>query len=153
MKISIKQVTFLSVLIGLEIFSPTKSWSSSQSFDFSKYVPNATLVKEKKDEVKVKTSTGTFVKVAFAGDGSFEEASGNTATSGDILLPGMGLLSLKEITDALAKMGKSSSGEWKLEKEFLSGWVYEIDGTEKGQKMEYKVDAKTGQLLKEEKED
>lgn len=151
MKISLKQFATLSILVTLA--SPLKSWSAGQAFDFKKYVPDSTLVKEKKDEVKVKTAAGTLIEIEFSSDSTFEEASGDAANSGDILVPGQGLLSLKEITEALTKLGKVPSGEWKLEKEFLSGWVYEIESTEKGVKMEYKMDAKTGQLLKEEKED
>lgn len=152
MNSSLKQVITLSILVSLEILSPSKSWSS-QTVDFKKFIPEGSLVKEKNDEIKVKTSGGTIIEIEISGDGLFKEVSGDAATSGDIFIPGMSLLSLKEATDALQKMGKTPSGEWSLEKGFLSGWTYEFGGNDNGRKMEYKLDAKTGQLLKEEEED
>ena len=136
----------------IELLSPSKSWSG-QTLDFKTYVPEGTLVKEKVDELKVKTKAGTTIEIEFTSDGSFKEASGDAAVSGDIFIPGMKLLSLKEASDALVKLGKLPSGEWNLEKGFLSDWTYEFEGKDNDRKMEYKLDAKTGQLLKEEEED
>lgn len=151
MKTSFKKFISISALISLQIFHSTTAWSV-EKFDFKKYVPDGTLVREKNDEFKVKTTAGTVVEIETSQDGSLDEASGNSAKSGDVFFPGMGLLSLKEATDVLEKLGKKPEGEWSLEKGFLSGWVYEIEGKDNGRNMEYKVDAKTGQLLKEEED-
>lgn len=152
MKSSFKQSLTLAVLLFVEILCPSKSWSG-QTFDFKNYVPEGTLVKENEKELKVKTVRGTTIEIEMASDGSFKEASGDAAVTGDIFIPGMNLLSLKEASGALVKLGKMPSGEWNLEKGFFSDWTYEFEGKDNGRKMEYKLDAKTGQLLKEEEED
>ncbi len=141
-----------TVLLTFNLFNSQLAMSA-EAKDVNHFVPEGKIFKEKKNEFKFKTSAGTIVKIEAGSDASLKEASGDAAIRGDVFVPGMDLLSLKDVTEALAKLGKVPAGEWKLEKSFLGGWIYEFEGKEKNKEMEYEVDAKTGQLLKVEEED
>lgn len=110
-----------------------------------KLIPGGKVVAEKKEEVKIQTPEGSIVEVEYE-RGKFEEASGDNAEK-DVLVPGEGLLSLKDAVASLKKSGKTPVGDWSLDKSFIKGWHYEFEGFENNQKMDYIVDAKTGKLL------
>ena len=103
-----------------------------------------------KDEVKVQTKNGSLVEIEFSPDGNFEEASGDNCKA-DVFIPKRGLLSLKEVHEALIKLGKVPEGEWSLEESFLQGWHYDFEGSESAQEVEYVMDANNGKLLKTKK--
>jgi uncharacterized membrane protein YkoI len=116
-------------------------------------VPGGKILKTQKNEKEIQTPKGSIVEVEFSSSGVFEEASGDALTAGDVLVPGGDLLTLQAAQEAVVKAGKSPQGDWSLEKSFLHGWVYEFEGVEKGQKMDYFVDAHSGKILKEKKDD
>lgn len=111
-----------------------------------KLVPGGMIEIQEKDEVKVKTSQGTFIEVEFNRDGTLDEASGDLAQK-DSFVPANNLLSLNDAVRAMEKEGKKVEGEWSLDKGFLKDWEYEFEGVENGKKVEYVLNAKTGKLL------
>lgn len=137
------------VLLGL------LSLGVSAKTDFGKsalkLVPGGTVEHTKGDEATVKTTAGTFIEIEFNRDGSLDEASGDMATK-DNIVPGNGLLSLKDAVSSLEKNGKKAEGEWSLDKDFMREWEYEFEGFENNQKFEYVINAKTGEFLKSEKD-
>lgn len=136
--------TFL--LTALFMFAWTVKASAPTS-DPTELVPGGQVVQLSKREVKVKTPKGTIIEVDFLTNGNFEEASGDNVASGDVLVPGAGLLELKEIFQRVSKDGIKPVGEWSLENSLLHGWTYEFNGFENGRKMEYEIDAATGKIL------
>lgn len=116
-----------------------------------RYVPNGKLVKVEKDEVKIQTPKGGVVEVELNLRGELAEASGNMADSDD-LIPGKGLLSLRDAVSAAKKAGKAPKGEWSLEYGMINGWYYEFQEYKNGSEFEYLVSAKDGNLLKEKKD-
>ena len=121
--------------------------------DPMKLVPGGEVVQMKKNSTKIKTSAGTIVEIELYANGELEEASGHSAANGDVLIPAGGLMSLAEAVSTLDKQGKKAVGEWSLEKTIMSGWVYEFDGFERGQKIEYRIDAVRGELLSQKFDD
>lgn len=117
-----------------------------------KYVPGAKVLRDDGYEFKLQTPKGTVVEVELNRDGSLDEASGKSIAAGDVFIPGEGRISLADALSALKKEGKVPRGEWSFEKSMLKGWVYEVEGMEDGKEMEYKIDAKTGKLVKASRE-
>jgi len=76
-----------------------------------KIVPGGTVERTEGDEATVKTTAGTLMEIEFNRDGTLDEASGDMATK-DNLVPGNGLLPLKDAVAALEKNGKKAEGEW-----------------------------------------
>jgi uncharacterized membrane protein YkoI len=116
-------------------------------------VPESKLIKTSKKKKHFQTTAGSVVKLEFEKSGELEEASGKAALTGDVFVPSPDLKSLKTVTDAVTKAGKTLTGKWSFEHKFIKGWVYEFEGKEKDVKMEYLVDAKEGVIIKEEKDD
>jgi uncharacterized membrane protein YkoI len=110
------------------------------------YIPDGKVVQEKEKEVKVQTKNGTIVEIEFERNGDFEEASGKSIDK-DSFIPEHKLVSLNTAVESLKKSSKSPTGDWNLEKSFLRGWVYEFEGFENGQEVDYVVDATNGKLL------
>lgn len=131
-----------SFLIGTLLFTLTAYVSHA-----GEIVPQGVIVEREKNEVKFKTPTGTIVEVEYNVDGSFDEASGDNADRGDVLVPEAGIISLESAVTKLKKAGKTPIGDWSLEKKFVDGWVYEFEGFENGKKMEYRVSGKDGSLI------
>lgn len=111
-----------------------------------KYVPNGKVEVQEKDEVKVKTTQGTFIEIEFNRDGTLDEASGDLASK-DNFNPGNNLLPLNDAVAAMEKADKKVEGEWSFDKGFMKDWEYEFEGVENGKKYEYVLNAKTGKLL------
>lgn len=128
----------------LIILMATQAWAMP---DTAKLVPDSTVVSKTKIDVKVKTKAGTTIELGFDDDGELEEASGTAAIKGDAFIPGDGLLTLKAITDELAKNGKTLQGEWTFEENEEGDWVYDLEGSEKGKEVDFIVNAKTGKLI------
>lgn len=137
-----------TLLISLLALS---SFSLYAKADFGKtalkVVPGGTVERVDRDEVTVKTAAGTIMEIEFNRDETLDEASGDMASK-DTLVPGNGLMSLKDAVAALEKAGKKAEGEWSLDKDFMREWEYEFEGYENNQKYEYVINAKTGELLK-----
>lgn len=119
---------------------------------FKTVVPGGTVVKHEKNDYDLETPGKTIVEVELTKDGAVDEASGDASHNGDVFVPGDGRMSLTEAVEALKKAGKTATGEWSFEKKLTGGWVYELDGTEKDQRMEYEVSAKDGKILSEKKD-
>ncbi len=115
-------------------------------------VPGGTVLRQDKNEYDVETPQKTIVEVEMEKDGSIDEASGDASSNGDVFVPGDGRISLTEAIEALKKAGKAPAGDWSFEKKLLSGWIYEFDGIENNQRMEYEVSAKDGKILSEKKD-
>ena len=94
----------------------------------SNVIPNSKIIEQDGSEFDVVTEGKTVVEVEFDREGKIEEASGDAAEAGDSLNPGQGLISLSKAVEALKKSGKSTVGEWSLEKSFTRGWIYEFEG-------------------------
>lgn len=112
-----------------------------------KYVPGGSVVELKKDEVKVKTPTGSLVEIEFNRSGELDEASGDAIES-DVLIPGNNLKTLSEISKTLKDQGYQLTGDWSYESSFMNPWHYEVDAFKDGQSFEVEVDAKTGKVTK-----
>lgn len=118
----------------------------------SKFIPNSKVVKVDGHEIDLQTAKGTVVEVELNRDGTLDEASGDAVNGGDQFVPGDGLMSLEQAIAALKTAGKSPTGDWKLKKSMMNGWVYEFDGQENGKDMEYAISAKDGKLVKDRRE-
>ena len=136
-----------SILILTTVISSMAMAASNLGTEAMKLVPNSKIAHEKGDEVKLQTAQGGMIEIDFDRKGVFSEASGTNADQDVFNAPNQ-LLSLKDAVAAAKKAGKTPAGKWSLEKETLSGWVYEFAGFENGKEMEYIVDAKTGALKK-----
>lgn len=112
-----------------------------------KYVPGGSVVELKKDEVKVKTPTGSLVEIEFNRSGELDEASGDAIES-DVFIPGNNLKTLSEISKTLKDQGYQLSGDWSYESSFMNPWHYEVDAFKDGQSFDVEVDAKTGKVTK-----
>lgn len=111
------------------------------------YVPQGKILQEKYDEVKIQTAQGGIIEVEFTRSGQFDEASGKNANA-DVFNAPNNLVPLAKAVQALKAAGKQPSGEWSLDSSFINGWVYEFEGYENGQEMEYYVSASSGKFLK-----
>jgi uncharacterized membrane protein YkoI len=114
-----------------------------------KLVPESKITKEDGNEFDLMTAKQTVIEVELNKDGTLDEASGNAALTGDVFVPGNGLMSLSDAIAALQKAGKTPAGDWSIEKSFMNDWIYEFEGTENGKAMEYAVSAKDGKLVKD----
>lgn len=112
-----------------------------------KYVPGGAVVELKKDEVKVKTPTGSIVEIEFNRNGELDEASGDAIES-DVFIPGNNYKNLSEISKMLKDQGYQLTGDWSYESSFMKSWHYEVDALKDGQSLELEVDAKTGKMTK-----
>lgn len=120
---------------------------STTSVQASELVPQGVLTSQTPTKKSFKTPAGSLVTVEYDDLGRIEDASGKAIDNGDVFTPGEGNLDLKGAVAGLKKAGKIPTGEWTYEKAFVYGWVYEIEGRENGQKMEYKIKATTGELI------
>lgn len=111
-----------------------------------KYVPGGSVLEERGEEVRIKTTSGSVVEVEFDRSGKLEEASGNSVEK-DNFVPGQDLLPLTDALKKITQEGKKPIGEWSLDQSLLRGWYFEMEGYENGKKFEYIVDAKSGKLL------
>lgn len=111
------------------------------------FVPGGKVLQEKYDEVKIQTAKGSIIEVEFTRSGKFDEASGNNAAEDAFKAPN-GLVSLETAVKGLKDAKKQPTAEWSLDSSIVKGWIYEFEGYENGQEMEYYVDAKTGKFLK-----
>lgn len=139
-----KKLVLLSLSLSLAACASAKVDLEKEAL---KLVPNGTVEMREGNEVKVKTAEGTRVEIEFNRDGTLDEASGDMAKK-DIFVPGNGLISLKDAVAALEKAGKTPSGDWSLDKDMMRDWEYEFEGVENGREFEYRINAKTGQLVK-----
>lgn len=98
----------------------------------------------------VRTKAGTKVLVEFDRTGNMDEASGLNLGKGDTFEPGNGLLTLDSIAQGLKNKGHEVRGDWRLEKDSILGWVYELAGTHLEEPAYFVVDAKSSQLIKTE---
>lgn len=137
----------LSVIVCGPLFAAEELANKALS-----YVPQGEVISKETDEIKIRSLKGGVIEIEFKQNGSLDEASGDDAL-GDQFVPGEGLLSLKEAVSYLVKNNKKPTGEWTLEKSFLKGWHYEIEGNENGQAVDYILDAKTGKILDTQKDD
>lgn len=112
-------------------------------------VPGGKILSTEENEFVVQTKNNSLVEVEFNNDGSLDEASGKKARQ-DVFVPKDGLLSLAAATEAMSKAGKSIDGEWSLEKGFMKDWEYEFEGVEAEKRVEYSMNAKTGEITKTE---
>ena len=110
-------------------------------------VPEARVVEQDGDEYELETPRNTRVEIKLDRAGVLDEASGDAAENGDVLVPGDGRMTLTDAVAALKKAGKAPTGDWSLEKSLLKGWVYEFEGRENGKEIDYKVSATDGKLL------
>lgn len=138
----------MKILIPLLAFSFSAAAATHLGAEAMKLVPDSKVIQEKSDEVKLQTAHGSVIEIDFDRKGAFKEASG-TNIEKDVFMAPHQLLSLKEAVAAAKKAGKTPVGKWSLEKEMLSGWVYEFAGFENGKEMEYIIDAKNGDLKKQ----
>lgn len=120
---------------------------SSFSLEAMELVPKSVLTSESPSKKSFKTAKGTLVTLEYDPLGRLEDASGKSIDNGDVFTPGEGNIDLQGAVASLKKAGKIPSGEWTYEKAFVYGWIYEIEGRENGQKMEYKIKAATGELI------
>lgn len=111
-------------------------------------VPESKVLEQDGREFEVMTKQNTKMEIEFDRKGALAEASGDAATAGDVFAPGQGFISLADAVAALTAAGKTPSGDWSFDKSMAKGWIYEFEGTEEGKKMEYAVDAKSGKLVK-----
>lgn len=144
------QNKFTLITCLLSITFPVLSFANKATLieSANKMVPESKLILQDGSELSLQTPKGTLVEVEFNNDGSIDEASGNSATHGDVFLPPGNLMNLNDAITALQKAGKSPTGDWTFEKSIIHGWVYEFEGSENGKMMEYLLDAKSGKLLK-----
>ncbi len=142
MKITLLTIALLSLQSCATAFAMNR--------DIEQLVPQGKIVELKHDEKKVQTTAGTIVEIEYRMTGDLKEASGDAALGGDVLEPAGGLLTLHAATEIMKNAGKTIQGDWSFEKSFIHGWVYEFEGSENNQKMDYLLDAKTGKILKAE---
>lgn len=143
----LKLVSFICAT-GIFAFNPLMAQETQLKDIAAKMVPDSKLILQDGHEFKFQTTKSTIVEVELNKDGSIDEASGESATNGDIFNPGGELMNLAEAVSALQKAEKSPTGDWSFEKSTLNGWIYEFEGLEKGKEIEYFVDAKNGKLIK-----
>ncbi|WP_413584547.1 PepSY domain-containing protein [Bdellovibrio sp. HCB274] len=147
----------IPLLLSVLMFSSmsvhaAKTDDSKMRESLTKIVPAGNIVKQDGHEYKLTTAKNTLMEVEFNRDGTIDEASGDAAGAGDVLVPGEGRKTLEEVIKSLSVAGKKASGDWSFKKSYMHGWVYEVEGFEEGKKMEYLVSAKDGSLIKEKKD-
>ncbi len=105
-------------------------------------VPQAKIVSESPESIKVETIAKTQIELVFDDKGVLEEAFGKAAGKGDNFVPGQKMLPLDEIVKKLA--GKTLQGEWIFEQNVNGDWVYDIEGRENNKDVDYIINAETG---------
>lgn len=152
MKLNIVLFTICASLAPMALAQADKPAAQQTPEIFKTVVPGGSVVKHEKNDYDIETPGKTIVEVELTKDGAIDEASGDASHNGDVFVPGDGRISLTEAVEALKKAGKTPTGDWSFEKKLTGGWVYEFDGTDKDQRMEYEVSAKDGKILSEKKD-
>lgn len=134
----------LKLILFISIVSMTSTTFAID--DALLFVPGGEIIQKKFSEVKVKGPKGGIIEIEYTMTGAFDEASGNSVDI-DTLVPGDGLMTLDEALRHFRKMGKNPTGDWSLEHSLIHGWFYEFQEFIKGQKVEYKVNAKNGEII------
>lgn len=137
-----------TIILTLSLIA-TSAFAQTMHERVQQYVPGSIIVKQKNKEVKVLTKNKTIVELEFELNNSLEEASGESLAR-DSFIPDTGHLNLEQIREIIAKKNKGLEAQWSYENSFLKGWYYEVELQTKNKEIEYKIDAKTGEILSEE---
>ncbi len=139
-----------SVMVFFLLLVPLYSLSKATEELVKSMVPGGKVSTHIGSDFSVRTQAGTKVVVEFSRQGDLDEASGLNLGSGDIFEPGNGLISLGSAAQVVHKRGHKVKGQWRLERDNKLDWIYELEGSNDGDDLDYLVDARKAQLIKAE---